>query len=94
MIAAAIAVVMIFSVGTTSYAVYQMKNLRIFFAPDVTEEQLQTAGKAFQEIEGVSEVEYVSGEQAWADFQKEYFAEEPDLAQEFDENPLKESDRL
>lgn len=89
--AAVIAGVLIFSLGTTSYAVYQAKNLRIFFEPDVTEEELQKAGEVFRSIEGVSEVEYISGDQAWEEFQREYFAEEPELAQEFDENPLKDS---
>lgn len=89
--AAVIAGALILSVGTTSYAVYQAKNLRVFFEADVTEEQLKKAGEAFRAIEGVSEVEYVPREQAWADFQAEYFADDPELAQEFDENPLKDS---
>ena len=89
--AAVIAGALILSVGTTSYAVYQAKNLRVFFEADVTEEQLKKAGEAFRAIEGVSEVEYVPGEQAWADFQAEYFADDPELAQEFDENPLADS---
>lgn len=57
----------------------------------MTEEELQKAGDVFRSIEGVSEVEYVPGEQAWADFQAEYFADDPELAQEFDENPLEDS---
>lgn len=89
--AAVMAGVLILSIGTTSYAVYQTKNLRVFFEPEVTEEQLQKAGDAFRAIEGVSEVEYVPGEQAWAEFQAEYFADEAELAQEFDENPLEDS---
>lgn len=89
--AAVIAGALILSIGTTSYAVYQAKNLRVFFEADVTEEELQKAGDVFRSIEGVSEVEYVPGEQAWADFQAEYFADDPELAQEFDENPLEDS---
>ena len=42
--AAVIAGALILSVGTTSYAVYQAKNLRVFFEADVTEEQLKKAG--------------------------------------------------
>lgn len=89
--AAVIAGALILSIGTTSYAVYQAKNLRVFFEADVTEEELQKAGDVFRSIEGGSEVEYVPGEQAWADFQAEYFADDPELAQEFDENPLEDS---
>ena len=41
----------------------------------------------------VSEVKYVSADDAWAEFQKEYFGDNPELAEGFkDDNPLASSD--
>ena len=42
--------------------------------------------------EEVLEVKYISAEQAWEDFQKEYFGENSDIASGFDKNPLQNSD--
>lgn len=91
-VAALIGVVLL-ATGSTSYAayhVYQMKNLRIFFEVNATDEQIYNAGEKLRQIEGVSEVEFVSADQAWEEFKAEYFGEQ-DIAELGEENPLKES---
>lgn len=91
--AAAAALIFALVVGSTSYAVYQVKNLRVFFEADATDAQIERAGEMLAGIEGVSKVEYVSSDRAWEEFKAEYFSGEngAELAEEFTENPLKDS---
>ncbi|MCL2864189.1 MAG: ABC transporter permease [Lachnospiraceae bacterium] len=42
----------------------------------------------------VAEVNYVSGEEAWESFRQEYFAEHPELAEGFPNNPLVNSNHF
>ncbi len=90
---AALVCVILLAMGSTSYAayhVYQIKNLRIFFEANATEEQIYNAGEELRQIEGVSEIEFVTADQAWEEFKEEYFGGE-DIPELKGENPLKES---
>lgn len=92
-VAAVIACVTLLAVGTTSYAayhVYQIKNLRVFFEPDATDEQIKGAEEILKDLGGVSSVKFVMADDAWEEFQNTYF-EGTDIEAEFDENPLKDS---
>ena len=65
----------------------------VFFNDDATEEQKKEIGEQLESRDDVSEVKYVSADDAWAEFQKEYFGDNPELAEGFkDDNPLAGSD--
>lgn len=67
--------------------------ITVFFEEDATDAQKQAIGDALEEHEGVGEVVYVSAEEAWEEFQKQYFGDNPELAEGFkDDNPLASSD--
>ena len=60
---------------------------------DATEEQKKEIGEQLESRDDVSEVKYVSADDAWAEFQKDYFGDNPELAEGFkDDNPLAHSD--
>ena len=67
--------------------------ITVFFNDDATEEQKKEIGEQLESRDDVSEVKYVSSDDAWAEFQKEYFGDNPELAEGFkDDNPLAHSD--
>lgn len=67
--------------------------ITVFFNDDATEKQKKEIGEQLESRDDVSEVKYVSSDDAWAEFQKEYFGDNPELAEGFkDDNPLAGSD--
>lgn len=67
--------------------------ITVLFNDDATEEQKKEIGEQLESRDDVSEVKYVSSDDAWAEFQKEYFGDNPELAEGFkDDNPLAGSD--
>ena len=67
--------------------------ITVLFNNDATEEQKKEIGEQLESRDDVSEVKYVSADDAWAEFQKEYFGDNPELAEGFkDDNPLAGSD--
>ena len=66
----------------------------VFVDEDVTDEQLKKIEKKLSSREEVLEVKYVSADEAWEQFQKEYFGEDSDAAAGFEENPLQNSDNF
>ena len=67
--------------------------ITVFFNDDATEEQKEEICEQLKSLEDVSEGKYVSADDAWESFQKEYFADNPELAEGFkDDNPLASSD--
>lgn len=64
----------------------------VFLDEDATEKQLNNIEKKLSARPEVLEVKYVSAEEAWEQFQKEYFGENSDAAEGFEENPLENSD--
>ena len=67
--------------------------ITVFFDEDATDEQKQEIGKQLADHKGVADVRYVSADEAWEEFQKEYFGDNPELAEGFkDDNPLASSD--
>ena len=66
----------------------------VFVDEDVTDKQLKTIEKKLSAREEVLEVKYVSADEAWEQFQKEYFGEDSDAAAGFEENPLQNSDNF
>lgn len=66
----------------------------VFVDEDVTDKQLKNIEKKLSAREEVLEVKYVSADEAWEEFQKEYFGEDSDAASGFEENPLENSDNF
>lgn len=67
--------------------------ITVLFNDDATEEQKKVIGEQLESRDDVSEVKYVSADDAWAEFQKDYFGDNPELAEGFkDDNPLAHSD--
>ena len=67
--------------------------ITVFFDEDSTDAQKREIGEELENHEGVSEVVYVSADEAWEEFQKQYFGDNPELAEGFkDDNPLASSD--
>ncbi len=67
--------------------------ITVFFEEDATDAQKDAIGEALESRDDVSEVRYVSAEQAWDEFQEQYFGDNPELAEGFkNDNPLASSD--
>lgn len=66
----------------------------VFLEEDATDKQLKNIEKKLSAREEVLEVKYVSAEEAWEQFQKEYFGEDSNAAEGFEENPLENSDNF
>lgn len=66
----------------------------VFVDEDVTDTQLKAIEKKLNERKEVLEVKYVSADEAWEEFQKEYFGEDADAAAGFEDNPLENSDNF
>lgn len=66
--------------------------ITVFFEEGVTDDQIRQIGDNLKSRDDVLEVNYVSPEEAWDKFQKDYFGESSDLAEGFkNDNPLGES---
>ena len=68
--------------------------ITVFFDEEATQEQKDNIGAQLKNEDGVLSVTYVSGDEAWAKFQKQYFGENASEAAEGfkDDNPLANSD--
>jgi cell division transport system permease protein len=64
----------------------------VFFDEGITDDRIKEIGGLIEKRAEVSSVKFTSAEEAWEEFQKEYFAENADLAEGFkDDNPLANS---
>lgn len=67
--------------------------ITVFFEDDATKQQISQIGEDLKARKDVLEVNYVSADDAWNKFKKDYFGESADLADGFkDDNPLAGSD--
>ena len=66
----------------------------VFLDEGITQKQRDNIEKKLSEREEVLEVKYISAEQAWEDFAKDYFGENNEAAQGWEENPLQNSDNF
>ena len=67
--------------------------ITVFFNVDATQEQKDAIGEQLRSRDDVSKVNYISADDAWESFQKQYFGDNPELAEGFkDDNPLASSD--
>lgn len=63
--------------------------ISVFFNEELSEEQILAVGDTIRGRDEVKEARYISAEEAWENFQKEYFKDVEHLAEGFaDDNPL------
>ncbi|MEG2870679.1 MAG: permease-like cell division protein FtsX [Clostridium sp.] len=79
-------------VGNVQYMVKSAETtvgITVFFNEDVSEDEIKNIGNDISNRSEVKEVNYISAEQAWDTFKKDYFKDVEDLAEGFsDDNPL------
>lgn len=64
----------------------------VFFNEDMTTEQIQAVGAQIEQREEVERLEYVSAEEAWAQYKEDYLKGAEELAEGFEQdNPLANS---
>ena len=62
--------------------------------PELTQAQIESLGSELAKIGDISACQYISGDEAWAEFRAAYFSDSPEaeaLAAGFTENPLADS---
>ena len=99
-IATMIACIFLFGVFYALIANVQdvMKNVEeslpivVYFEKEATDEQVEQIKEELSRRDDVLEVKYISGDEAWESFQKEYFGEDSEVLTGFEENPLADSD--
>ncbi len=83
-------------IGNLNYVVKKAEEgvaVVVFFKPDASDEQIKDIGKKLKKYDGVLKVKYVSAEDAWAQYSKDYFGDNPEAVEGFkDDNPLANSD--
>lgn len=64
----------------------------VFFDEGISNDQIKQIGSEIKKRPEVSRIQFISAEQAWENFKKEYFDDEKDLEDSFaNDNPLKDS---
>ncbi len=68
-------------------------SITVFFNDDATDEKITEIGDIIKKRIEVSDIKYVSAEEAWEEYKEEYFAGSEEAAASFaDDNPLANSD--
>jgi cell division transport system permease protein len=63
----------------------------VFFDEGISDYKIQQIGEDIKQLEHVTSVTFTSAEEAWSEYQKEYFDSTPELAEGFKDNPLANS---
>lgn len=70
-------------------SVEQEVGVTVLFEDGLSQERIDEIGNQIWDYDGVVDVKYTSAEAAWAEFQKDYFEDDPAMAESFGEdNPL------
>lgn len=84
-----------FIVSNFQYMIKEMETsvgVTVFFEDGVSKEMIDSIGEAIQYREEVDHLKFTSAEEAWAEFVKDNFSDNPDLVNSFGtDNPLKDS---
>ena len=82
----------IINVNFMEKQVEQNLGVTVFFDKGLSQEGINAIGEVIKADQRVDKYEYTSAEDAWKEFQKKYFEEDPDLAKAFaNDNPLADS---
>lgn len=69
--------------------VEQEVGVTVLFEDGLPQEQIDIIGQQIWQYEGVVSVEFTSADEAWLEFQQEYFKDSPEMAETFaEDNPL------
>ena len=80
---------LIANIQNMTYSAETKVGITIFFNEDLSEEEILAIGEEISRQPNIREMKYISADQAWESFQKEYFGDMEDLAAGFaDDNPL------
>ena len=72
--------------------VEEVVSFTVFFEEGITQERIDEIGRLIQSREEVASINFISAEQAWADYQKENFQDKAEeLLEGYPENPLANS---
>ncbi len=63
----------------------------VLFEEGTTDARMQEIGRQLEQLDHVTSVTFTSAEQAWEDYQEQYFKSNPELAEGFKDNPLANS---
>ena len=66
--------------------------ITVLFDEGLEQSRIQEIGRLIKNRKEVSDIKYISGEEAWDDFKTKYFGESAELAEGFADNPLVNSD--
>ncbi len=84
-----------FVVSNFQYMIQEVETsvgLTVFFDENTSDEQIESIGEAIKALGEVDHIDFISAEQAWEQFVKENFKDNPELVDSFGgENPLKDS---
>ena len=82
----------IINVNSVEKQVEQNVGVTVFFDKGLKQEQIDAIGATIKADKHVEKYKYTSAEEAWKEFQGDYFAEDPELAKAFaNDNPLSDS---
>ena len=82
----------IINVNSVEKQVEQNVGVTVFFDKGLKKEQIDAIGATIKADKHVEKYKYTSAEEAWKEFQGDYFAEDPELAKAFaNDNPLADS---
>lgn len=65
--------------------------ITVFFKDGTTDDEMKQIGDDIKKMTHVTKVTFTSAEQAWKDYQKKVFKDNPELAEGFKDNPLANS---
>ena len=69
----------------------QKVGVTIFFDKGITQDQIDNIEDKIKNDKRVDKYEFTSADDAWKNFKKDYFADEPELAEGWSDNPLANS---
>ncbi len=82
----------IFNVRSLVTSIEEEVGITVLFDEGISEERIKEIGEEISRREEVTELKYTSPEEAWENFQKDYFKDNPEYAEGFaDDNPLAQS---
>lgn len=69
----------------------QKVGVTVYFEKNIVQDKIDEIEKIIKENKQVKSIKFTSAKEAWDEFQKDYFKEDPDLASGFKKNPLANS---
>ena len=81
----------IMNVDSVRRSLEEKVGVTVFFEEGTTDERMAAIGDEIRAIDHVTEATFTSADEAWENYKAEHFADNPQLAEGFKENPLANS---